>query len=260
MEERLQKVMARYGVASRRTCEKMILDGRVAVNRKIVRELGTRVDPSTDQIEVDGKPLVRKDERVYLMLNKPRGYVTTVYDDQGRLTVIDLVSKEGVRLYPVGRLDKESEGLLLLTNDGELAYRLTHPRFKIDKRYLVEVKGYPDSGILAHLSQGVCLEDGWTKPASVELVERKDKTIVLEFVLSEGRKRQIRRMCDKVGYQVISLKREAIGPIELKDLPPGSYRHLSLSEVDELYALTGLSVSSRSFGMDRKVIEVEHEE
>lgn len=260
MEERLQKVMARYGVASRRTCEKMILDGRVAVNRQIVRELGRRVDPLVDQIEVDGKPLIKKDERVYLMLNKPHGYVTTVSDEQGRPTVVDLVKDIGVRLYPVGRLDKESEGLLLLTNDGELAYRLTHPRFKIPKRYRVEVKGFPDSGILLHLSQGVHLEDGWTKPARVELLERKDKTIVLDVVISEGRKRQIRRMCEKVGYQVLTLKRIAFGEIQLVDLPVGSHRHLSLSEVDELYAETGLSLSGQVFSLARQTVREEHEE
>jgi pseudouridine synthase len=238
----------------------MILDGRVAVDGKIVRELGTRVDPTNQKIEVDWKILARKDERVYLLLNKPRGYVTTVSDERGRQTVVDLVKGEEARLYPVGRLDMESEGLLLMTNDGELAYRLTHPRFKITKRYLVEVKGYPDSGILDHLSQGVHLEDGWTKPAYVELAERKDKTIVLDITISEGRKRQIRRMCEKVGYQVLSLKRIAFGDIELGNLPPARYRHLSLSEVDELYDATGLSVSGRVFGAPREMLEEEHEE
>lgn len=232
--ERLQKVMAKAGAASRRHSEELILRGHVRVNGLVVRELGYKVDPLNSKIEVMGRLLELQEPRQYVILNKPRGYITTVTDPFGRKTVMDLMSERFRGLYPVGRLDLDSEGLLLLTNDGELAFRLTHPRHKVAKKYLVEVTGLPSAKSLWRLRQGVLLEDGWTHPTTVRVVERRESSMILEIIISEGRKRQLRRMCRAVGHNVLSLQRLAIGPLSLSDLQPGLFRALTERELAKL--------------------------
>ncbi|MBC7104760.1 MAG: rRNA pseudouridine synthase [Firmicutes bacterium] len=232
MRERLARYLARSGVASRRRAEAVIAAGRVAVNGTVVTTPAFTVDPERDRVTVDGRP-VHPEPRVYLMLNKPPGYVSTVSDPRGRPTVLDLVPRVG-RLYPVGRLDADSEGLLLLTNDGELSLLLTHPRYGVPKTYRVWVAGVPDRGTLTRLARGVELEDGPTAPARVRLVRAGRAGSVLEVTLREGRKRQIRRMCAAVGHPVLRLVRVGLGPVNLGALPPGRWRELRPEEVAAL--------------------------
>lgn len=226
--ERLQKVLARSGIASRRVCEDLIVEGRVKVGGAPAR-LGQRVDPATVEIEVDGARVSVAPGLVYYLLNKPAGVVTTASDPQGRPTVVDLVPDEP-RVFPVGRLDADSEGLLLLTNDGGLTHRLTHPSFGVDKEYLVEVQGTPSAGAIRRLRQGVALEDGTTAPAKVALVAAG----LLRIVIHEGRNRQVRRMCDAVGHPVVRLVRTRIGPLAERKLGPGEWRSLTVPEVRAL--------------------------
>lgn len=229
VEERLQKVLAHAGVASRRRAEEMIAEGRVRVNGEVVTQLGTKVNPHRDIIEVDGRPLGKPERPVYILLNKPRGVLSAARDVRGRKTVVDLVPARS-RLYPVGRLDLDSEGLMLLTNDGALALRLAHPRYEHEKEYRVLVAGVPTEEALARLRAGVGLEGGRTRPAQVE-IEKSDGDTWLRMVLREGRKRQIRRMLEKVGYQVLRLIRVRMGPLQLGDLPAGAYRPLTRKEL-----------------------------
>jgi 23S rRNA pseudouridine2605 synthase len=225
---RLQKVLARAGLGSRRTCEDLIAAGRVTVNG-VVATLGTRADAETDAIEVDGARLGVRQDLVHYLLNKPAGVVTTAADPQGRRTVVDLVPAD-TRVYPVGRLDIDTEGLLILTNDGELAHRLTHPSFGVDKEYLAEVEGTPSRGALRRLRDGVDLDDGRTAPARASLVG--DHTVRL--TIHEGRNRQVRRMCDAVGHPVRRLVRVRIGPVVDRRLPPGAWRVLTQAELRAL--------------------------
>lgn len=229
VEERLQKVLAHAGVASRRRAEEMIVEGRVQVNGEVVRQLGTKVNPRRDVIQVDGRPLGKPERPMYILVNKPRGVLSAARDSRGRKTIVDLVPARS-RLYPVGRLDLDSEGLMLLTNDGALALRLAHPRYEHEKEYRVLVAGVPDEAALARLRGGVGLEGGWTRPAQVE-VEKSDGNTWLRMVLREGRKRQIRRMVEKVGYEVLRLIRVRMGPLRLGDLPPGACRPLTREEL-----------------------------
>jgi 23S rRNA pseudouridine2605 synthase len=229
---RLQKVLARAGVASRRACEELIAARRVRVNGQVAT-LGDRVDPEHDLVELDGAPLALATGLVHYLLNKPAGVVTTAEDPQGRRTVVDLVPAEP-RVFPVGRLDLDTEGLLLLTNDGELAHRLTHPSFGVDKEYLAEVEGRPSRGALRRLREGVELEDGPTAPAQVSLVE----PTVLRITIHEGRNRQVRRMCEAVGHPVRRLVRTRIGPLAERRLAPGEWRELSPDEVRALARAT----------------------
>jgi 23S rRNA pseudouridine2605 synthase len=226
--ERLQKILARAGLGSRRACEELIAAGRVRVNGGVAT-LGDRADAETDRIEVDGAVLGVRPGLVHYLLNKPAGVVTTAADPHGRPTVVGLVPVEP-RVFPVGRLDVDTEGLLLLTNDGELAHRLTHPSFGIDKEYLVEVEGRPTRGALRRLRTGVELEDGPTAPARVSLVGDH----VLRITIHEGRNRQVRRMCAAIGHPVRRLVRVRIGPIADRRLAPGQWRAL---RQDELRAL-----------------------
>lgn len=243
--ERLHKIMAQAGVASRRKCEELILDRRVKVNGDVIDYLGAKVDPTSDKIEVDGRILTLHSRRCYVLLNKPRGYLTTAADRFGRPTVMDLVRKVKARLYPVGRLDKDSEGLLLLTNDGDLAFRLTHPRFKVPKTYLVKVRGFPGDRELNRLRAGIVLEDGPTMPARVDILKKGEKTTWLKIAILEGRKRQIRRMCGRIGYPVRRLVRIAIGPVSLGELPVNQYRLLSQEEVGKLCRAVRLDVEEK---------------
>ena len=228
--ERLQKVLARAGLASRRASEELIAEGRVRVNGEVA-ELGRRIDPDADQVTIDGVPVPVAPGLVHYLLNKPPGVVTTASDPQGRPVVVDLVPAEP-RVFPVGRLDADTEGLLILTNDGGFAHRLTHPSFGVAKEYLAEVEGTPGRAVLRTLREGVDLEDGRTAPARVSLVSPG----VLRLVISEGRNRQVRRMCEAVGHPVRRLVRTRIGPVADRRLPPGSWRPLTTGEVRSLEA------------------------
>jgi 23S rRNA pseudouridine2605 synthase len=234
--ERLQKILAQAGFGSRRLCEELIADGRVAVNGEVA-ELGRRVDPEHDRVEVDGVAIGVRPGLVHYLLNKPRGVVTTASDPQGRRTVVDLVPAEP-RVFPVGRLDADTEGLLLLTNDGDLTHRLTHPSFGVEKEYVAEVEGKPSRLALRRLREGVELDDGVTAPARVALVEPN----VVRIVIHEGRNRQVRRMCDAVGHPVVRLVRTRIGPLRDPGLRPGTWRPL---EVDEVRALERAAAGDR---------------
>ena len=238
--ERLQKILSKAGVTSRRKAEGLILQGRVSVNGNIVRELGSKAVLGRDEIRVDGKTIEPETEKLVLALFKPKRCVTTLNDPQGRSTVADFVKKFPMRLYPVGRLDYDAEGLLLLTNDGELAHRLQHPRYKVPKTYLVKVRGHPPTEALARLQQGVNLEDGITAPAELKVMEDDQKATWLSLTLREGRKHQVKRMCAAVGHPVLKLRRTKIGPIELDDLRPGEIRRLKSREVRNLRAKVGL--------------------
>jgi 23S rRNA pseudouridine2605 synthase len=233
--ERLQKILSQAGVASRRASEQLMLDGRVTVNGTTVRELGTKGDPSRDDIRVDGRRVRVPELHRYLLLNKPRGYVTTRSDPQRRRTVLDLM--EGVReyIYPVGRLDYESEGLLILTNDGDLAARLTHPSHGVARVYEARVLGVPDAHDLDRLSKGVTIESRRTALADVKLLAAG----VLLITIREGRNRQVRKMCEAIGHPVTHLKRVAIGPIRDPRLKPGRWRDLTVDELRKLRAAAG---------------------
>jgi 23S rRNA pseudouridine2605 synthase len=237
--ERLHKFLSRAGVASRRRCEEMIAAGRVRVNGEVVSLPGSKVDPEHDRIEVDGQPVALPKRHAYWLLNKPAGYVSTVHDPQGRPTVVDLVQQDR-RLYPVGRLDLDSEGLLLLTDDGELTQRLTHPSYEHEKEYEVLVQGRPRQDALQRLRAGVELEDGLTCTADVSIMRNDAGATWLRFVIHEGRKRQLRRMCDAVGYPARRVIRVRMGPLALGDLPPGKYRSLTAQERTQLRRAVGL--------------------
>ena len=226
--ERLQKILAQAGLGSRRTCEDLIAEGRVQVNGEVAT-LGTRADPEIDAIEVDGARIGVKQGLVHYLLNKPTGVVTTASDPQGRPTVVEIVPPEP-RVYPVGRLDADTEGLLILTNDGELAHRLTHPSFGVDKEYLADVEGRPSRGAVRRLREGVTLDDGPTAPAKVSLVG--DHT--LRITIHEGRNRQVRRMCDAVGHPVRRLVRVRIGSLSDRRLAPGKWREVTQTELRAL--------------------------
>jgi 23S rRNA pseudouridine2605 synthase len=236
-QERLQKIMAGSGIASRRKAEEMIAAGRVTVNGKVVTEQGTKADPQQDEICVDGKPLKRRERLVYFLLNKPKGYVTTVSDPEGRPTVMDLLPRHRERVYPVGRLDYASEGLLLMTNDGALAQKLMKASSHVPKTYRVKVSGKPEEKTIGRLRAGVtiALEDGRqvkTSPAKIRLVEGGANPWY-EVQLMEGRNRQIRRMFEHVGHHVEKIKRVQLGPLVL-DVETGKFRELSRGEVEEL--------------------------
>jgi len=233
--QRLQKVLAAAGVGSRRQCEELILDGRVEIDRRVVTELGTRVDLEAASIRVDGVSL-KLPRRFYFAVNKPKGVVSTARDPWRRTRVIDLIaSKE--RLFTIGRLDKESSGLILVTNDGELANRLTHPRYQVAKTYHVNVAGLPSLDVLRQLRRGCFLADGPVRPESVVVKKRLKQSTLLEIVLSEGRNREIRRMLARVKHKVLRLHRVAIGPIRLGVLPIGANRELTRDEVRRLKGL-----------------------
>ena len=222
---RLQKLLARAGIGSRRTVEDLIVEGRVTVNGEVA-ELGRRADPDADRIEVDGALIGLRADTVWYLLNKPAGVVTTASDPQGRPTVVELVPEEP-RVFPVGRLDADTEGLLLLTNDGDATHRLTHPSYGVEKEYLAHVTGTPSRGALRRLREGVELDDGPTAPAKVSTVAPD----VVRLVIHEGRNRQVRRMCEAVGHPVVRLVRVRIGPIRDTHLGPGGWRALEPAEV-----------------------------
>ncbi len=231
--ERLNKLLAHAGAGSRRHCDELVAAGRVTVDGKPVRELGTRVDPAAQKVCVDGKP-VQTERPVYWLVNKPRGYLCTDHDPAGRPRAVDLVPKVSQRVYTVGRLDEQSEGLLLLTNDGDLAFRLMHPRFGVEKTYLVQVAGKPSHDDVGQLLKGVWLSDGHVKARRAKALRRQGESTWMEIVLSEGKNREIRRMLARLGHKVMRLKRTAIGPVKLGHLGKGKARRLAMPEVEAL--------------------------
>jgi 23S rRNA pseudouridine2605 synthase len=240
--ERLQKVLARVGIGSRRVCEDLIAEERVRVNGEIA-ELGRRVDPDHDLVEVDGAPIGIRPGLVHYLLNKPAGVITTASDPQGRPTVIDLVPAEP-RVFPVGRLDLDTEGLLLLTNDGELANRIAHPSHGVEKEYLAQVEGTPSRAALRSLREGIELDDGTTAPAEASLLDGG----LVRLTIHEGRNRQVRRMLDAVGHPVVRLIRTRIGPISDRRLAPGAWRALEPRELRALEAAVGAASSRTAAG------------
>jgi 23S rRNA pseudouridine2605 synthase len=232
--ERLQKVIAHAGIASRRKAEQLIEDGKVTVNGKIVTELGVKVS-SKDVIEVDGIK-VEREEPVYFLFYKPRGVITAVHDDKGRKTVRDFFPHVEQRIYPVGRLDYDTSGLLIMTNDGDFANLMTHPKYEIEKSYVAKVKGIPSREVLKQLQRGVKLEDGMTAPAKVKFLsgDRKKNSAIIELTIHEGRNRQVRRMFEAVGFPVLKLKRERFAFLTLHGLNPGDSRVLTPHEVKQL--------------------------
>jgi 23S rRNA pseudouridine2605 synthase len=237
---RLQRYLAQAGVASRRRAEVLIQEGRVRVNGRVVTELGTRVEPGKDRVEVGGQR-VRPEDARYLLLHKPAGVITTLDDPQGRKTVLDLLPDDLGRLFPVGRLDLQTAGALLLTNDGELAHALTHPSKRVDKKYLARVRGEVDEATLAQLGRGVTLEDGPTAPARILVRAETSSHTWLEITVHEGRNRLIRRMCEAVGLQVTRLIRAEFAGLDTERLKPGEWRTLSAKEVARLRRLAGLA-------------------
>ncbi len=237
--ERLQKVMARAGVASRRRCEELIAAGLVQVNGKVVTEPGVKVNPAVDKIRVGGEALNFSPATQYILMYKPRGYITTMSDEKGRRKITDLLKDVTGRVYPVGRLDYDSEGLLLLTNDGDLTYTLTHPSHQVLKTYQARVAGVPDPVKLKQMEKGLPLEDGLTAPARVRLRGERDGNALLEITIHEGRKHQVKRMCEYIGHPVMRLKRIKFGNLRIDDLKPGQYRHLSGDELKTLKERSG---------------------
>jgi 23S rRNA pseudouridine2605 synthase len=236
---RLQKVLAAAGVASRRACEVLISEGRVEVNGKVVTEQGRRVDPDTDVIRVDGSRIPPPRRHRYLVLNKPRGVVSTMDDPEGRRTLADLIPERQGRLFHVGRLDTDTEGLLLLTNDGEFAHRLAHPSFEVPKIYLAEVAGVVGRDVLAKLRSGITLEDGPVRPVAVKLVSTAGDRSLVKITLHEGRNHVVRRTMEAVGHPVRRLSRTGIGPVRLGTLKSGEFRELTGAELGGLLDLTG---------------------
>jgi len=233
---RLQKILSQAGIASRRAAEKFIEEGRVSVNGRTIREMGVKADPAADDIRVDGRRLRAPERHRYILLNKPAGVVTTRSDPQRRQTVVDLLPGVREYVYPVGRLDYGSEGLLLLTNDGDLAARLTHPRHEVERTYEAYVSGTPDTDAIEHLRRGIPLDGRRTMPAEVKVVSRGVHGVLL-ITIREGRNRQVRRMCEAVGHPVKKLRRVRIGPIADRRLRPGEWRDLSLQEIRRLKSL-----------------------
>lgn len=232
MEERLQKYLANQGIGSRRKCEQYILDGRVTVNGVVIVELGTKINPSIDEICFDGKKVNKQDKKVYILLNKPIGYVTTVKDQFSRDTVMDLI-KIRERVVPVGRLDMYTSGALILTNDGDFVYKCTHPKHEITKTYTVTLKGIITNNEVTQLREGVDIGGYITKPAKVKILKTDEEKDIsrLEIVIHEGKNRQVRKMCEAVGRKVLALHRSKIGNIGVKDLSLGKWRYLSENEV-----------------------------
>jgi len=234
LSERLQKIIASAGIASRRAAEKLIKDGQVSVNGKVVTELGVKADPAKDVIRVRGARITVDPAKIYIVLNKPPGYITAMSDSRGRKTVADLVSEFTERLVPVGRLDYASEGLLVMTNDGDFSYRLQHPKFGITKTYLVKVRGRLNAASLTRIKKGLALEDGFFKPLEVVVEKNNPRSTWLRFTIEGGRNRIVRRYLEALGFTVSRLVRTAIGEVELGALKPGESRLLTDSEVKKL--------------------------
>jgi len=237
---RLNKFLSQCGVASRREADRLILSGRIRVNSQVIQTLGIKIDDEKDLVELDGQKIIKEKSLVYVKLNKPSGYVVTRKDPAGRPTVMDLIPKSMQYLYPVGRLDYDSRGLLLLTNDGELAHRLMHPRYEISKIYLVKVKGNPGTESIEKLKKGIFLEGKKTAPARVTKLKSSPERSLMKIELREGRKHEVKKMCAAVGHPVLDLKRIKFGDIGLDQLKPGKWQDLTSKEIDLLKSKTGL--------------------
>ncbi|MGL4791008.1 MAG: pseudouridine synthase [Anaerotignaceae bacterium] len=237
MEIRLQKYLADAGVASRRKAEELILEGKISVNGEVVTELGVKVDENTDSVFYNGKRVVNNQRLVYVMLHKPEGFVTTAKDQFDRPTVIDLVKGVNERIVPVGRLDYDTSGLLILTNDGDLTYKLTHPKHLVNKVYMAKLFGRPDQNDINQFKWGVSIEGKRCEPARIEIVEDLGKYTMCKITITEGRNRQVRKMCEAIKHPVATLKRVATGELELGELPKGKYRLLTEKEIKYLKGL-----------------------
>lgn len=256
---RLQKVIADCGVTSRRKAEGLILDGRVEVNGRVVTELGTKVNPHSDVVQVDGNTLeLMAVDKVYIVMNKPRAYMTTLSDPEGRPTVMDLIFGVKQRIFPVGRLDYLSEGLLILTNDGDLANMIMHPKYEVEKVYEVKVFGHVNEGILAKIKRGVMTEDGLLKPKSIRVIEQLPNKTWLEFRLNEGKNREIRKICDAVELTVDKLRRVAIEGLNIQSLSPGRYMFTTKKELLKALGLNedGTKFTRRTFLSAKKSLNV----
>lgn len=237
MKERLQKILSQAGICSRRQAEAYILQGQVTVDGVVITELGTRADPLKQQILFNGSPVRPARKKIYLLLNKPKGYLTTLKDPQGRPIVTSLLKEVGQRLFPVGRLDLDTEGALLLTNDGELTQRVLHPSFEITRTYQAVIKGQITKDQITSLEKGIELDGQMTWPATLSIVKKSQPgTTTLRIIIHEGRKRQVRRMFEAVGHPVLHLKRLAYGNLKLGSLPTGKYRFLNKNDLDQLFA------------------------
>lgn len=232
--ERLQKFLAEAGIASRRKSEELIAGGKIKVNGEIITELGYKINPEKDLVEYQGEKVEKKQDSLVIMLNKPRDVISSVVDPQGRKTVLDLIPDKFPRLYPVGRLDYESEGMILLTNDGELANRISHPKNKVKKIYMVSVYGYPSKESMGKFSSGIELDDGKTAPAKIKLIKKGKNSSELEVEIREGKKRQIRNMFDALGHPVFRLTRTQIGELKMGNLEPGKFKILKEMDVKRL--------------------------
>jgi pseudouridine synthase len=236
MQERLQKILAKAGIASRRKAEELIRQGKVTVDGRVVTEMGIQVDPEQQRIEFDGKPVTVEEKKVYVLLHKPAGYVSTVHDPQGRPIVTELIKGIQERIFPVGRLDLDTEGALLLTNDGELAQKILHPSYEVNKTYRATVKGKPSKKKVEMLSRGIDIDDRKTWPAQVKVLSAGVRETTLQITIHEGRKRQVRKMCEAVGHPVLKLKRIAYGKLKLGNLAPGKFRFLSKKDLQLIFA------------------------
>lgn len=257
MEVRLQKVIAASGLASRRKAEEWIAQGRVTINGKIVRELGTRIDPERDHVKVNGRHLKEVEPYTYIVLNKPKGIVSSLNDPEGRPTISHLLHGVTLRVFPVGRLDFDTEGLMLLTNHGELAQALLHPRYHVAKVYLTKVKGMLDDEEIAQLARGVKLDDGMTAPAIVKKVRKAEENSWLEVTIYEGRKHQVKRMFEAVRHPVLKLKRIKFGPLTLGDLPPGEFRYLTDREANTLRTIYKYKQEREAVGIPAQPVRVD---
>jgi pseudouridine synthase len=233
MNERIQKYLSHAGISSRREAEKLIQEGRVVVNGKRVETLGMKIDPEKDKVKVDNK-LVSLTRKIYILLHKPKRYITSLHDPQGRPVVMDLLPELGTKVFPVGRLDYDAEGLILLTNDGDLAQKLQHPLFQISRTYMVKVKGIPTAKDLSSLAKGIKLEDGFIIPAKVKKIKEATNNSWVEITVREGRNHLVKRMFARIGYPVLKLMRTGFDGLTLGGLPPGHYRSLIPSEVEKL--------------------------
>ena len=231
MQERLQKVLAKAGIASRRKAEELIRSGRIRVDGRVVTEMGIQVDPEVQRIECDGIPLPAGEKKIYVLLYKPVGFLSTVHDPHGRPIVTNLLQNMKERVYPVGRLDLDSEGALLLTNDGELTQKILHPSHEVNKTYEAKVKGKPDKKKLAALARGIVIEGKKTWPATLVVLKEEARTTTIQVIIHEGRKRQVRKMFAAIGHPVLELKRTAYGKLGLGDLTPGTYRFLTPADI-----------------------------
>lgn len=233
MEERLQKYMAACGIASRRKCEEIILQARVKVNGKIVNELGAKIDEEKDLVTLDGKLIKKEKNKVYIALNKPKGYVSTVKDERGRKTILDLVDVTE-RIYPIGRLDYDTSGLILLTNDGDIYNKIIHPKQEKNKIYIALIKGIPTENDIEKFERGINIDGYVTAPAKFKIIKKFKDYCEVEIIIHEGRNRQIRKMCDFINHQILELKRLQIGDIKLGNLPLGKWRYLNTKEIQSI--------------------------